>query len=134
MGKYKLTPLEELQLAKKKTREQRAIAEQRLSYQLQYLEDNWGSLLTKGLTSSVKTKFAETIDNLSHGSFSTSALPMPFKSKQKGYVNWLNLALTNLPLISKLAWRVTKPTVYAFAAKKVTGKLLGIGTRKKRKK
>ena len=132
MGKYKLTPLEELHLAKKKTREQRAISERRLAYQLQYLEDNWGTLLTKGISSSVKTKFTETIDNLSQGSFSASALPLPFKSKQKSYINWANLALSNLPLIGKIAWRITKPTVYAFAAKKLTSKLFGVGSKKKR--
>lgn len=133
MGKYTLSPLEELQLAKKKAREERAIAEQRLSYQLQYLADNWGTLLTKGVSSSIKTKFAETMDNLSHGSFSPAALPLPFRTKQKGYVNWLNLALSNLPLIGKIAWRITKPTVYAFAAKKLTGKLLGLGSKRKRR-
>lgn len=132
MGKYRITPLDELYLAKKKAREERAIAEQRLSYQLQYLADNWGTLITKGISSSVKTKFAETIDNLSHGSSVTGSV-MPFKSKQKSYTHWINLALSNLPLISKIAWRITKPTVYAFAAKKLTSKLFGFKSKKKRK-
>ena len=132
MGKYKITPLDELYLAKKKAREEKAIAEQRLSYQLQYLADNWGTLITKGLSSSVRTKFAETIDNLSHGS-SLAGSVLPFKSKQKGYAQWANLALSNLPLIGKIAWRITKPTVYAFAAKKLTGKLFSFGSKRKRK-
>ena len=64
MSTYKLTPLEELRLEKKRLREERGIASQRLSYQLQYLNDNWGTMLTKGISSSVKAKLAETIDNL----------------------------------------------------------------------
>ena len=50
MKSYKLTPLDELHLEKKKLREERAISGQRLSYQIQYLADNWGSMLTKGVT------------------------------------------------------------------------------------
>ena len=61
MSTYKLTPLEELRLEKKRLREERAIASRRLAYQLQYLNDNWGSMLTKGVSSSVKTKIAEWI-------------------------------------------------------------------------
>ena len=57
MSTYRLSPLEELRLEKERVKEERTIANQRLSYQLQYLNDNWGTLLTKGLTSSVKTKF-----------------------------------------------------------------------------
>lgn len=64
MNRYKLTPLEELQLEKKRLNEQRMISSQRLSYQLQYLSDNWGTMLTKGVSSSIKTKFSETLDNL----------------------------------------------------------------------
>ncbi|NCB26583.1 MAG: hypothetical protein EOM62_14080, partial [Bacteroidia bacterium] len=71
MSTYKLTPLEELRLEKKRLREERAIASRRLSYQLQYLNNNWGSMLTKEVTSSFKTKFAETVDNLSNGSSSS---------------------------------------------------------------
>lgn len=50
MSTYKLTPLEELRLEKKRLREERAIASRRLSYQLQYLNNNWGSMLTKEVT------------------------------------------------------------------------------------
>ena len=64
MSRYKLNPLEELQLEKKRQKEERAIASQRLSYELQYLNDNWGSLLTKGITSSIRSKLTETVDNL----------------------------------------------------------------------
>ncbi len=126
----RLTPLNELHLAKKKAREERAIAEQRLSYQLQYLEDNWGSLLTKGLTSSVKTKFSETLDNIAHGSPSSLMSMATATQRRKGAPYWMSIALSNLPVISKIAWKVAKPTVYAFAAKKFTNKLFGIKKRK----
>lgn len=126
MKSYKLTPLDELHLEKKKLREERAISGQRLSYQLQYLADNWGSMLTKGVTSSIKTKFSETVDNLSYGS---SSSVVPFKTKKPGNP-WLNLALSNLPFISGVAWKVAKPTILAFAAKKITNKLFGGRKRK----
>ena len=57
MSKYRLDPLEELRLEKRHFREERKIASQRLSYQLQYLNDNWGSMLTKGVASSIKSLF-----------------------------------------------------------------------------
>ncbi|MDI3505354.1 MAG: hypothetical protein PWQ81_576, partial [Bacteroidota bacterium] len=49
MKTYKLTPLEQLQMEQKRLREERAIAEQRMGFQFQYLADNWGTLLTKGV-------------------------------------------------------------------------------------
>ena len=71
MSRYKLNPLEELQLEKKRQKEERAIASQRLSYELQYLNDNWGSLLTKGISSSIRSKLTETVDNLTTSSSSS---------------------------------------------------------------
>lgn len=124
MTKYSITPLDELRLAKKQAREERAIAEQKLSYQLQYLQDNWGTLMGKGLSSSVRTKFLETIDNISQGSLSSNT-PLPFMPKPSRQPQWVNLALNNVPLISKVVWRLAKPTLYAFTAKKVTQKLFG---------
>jgi hypothetical protein len=126
MSTYKLTPLEELRLEKKRLREERAIASRRLSYQLQYLNNNWGSMLTKEITSSFKSKFAETVDNLSNG---TSRSMTPFITKKAN--PWMNFAVTNLPLIGSLAWGMAKPAILAFAAKKATSFLFG---RKKRLK
>lgn len=124
MTKYSITPLDELRLAKKQAREERAIAEQKLSYQLQYLQDNWGTLMGKGLSSSVKTKFVETIDNISQGSFSSNA-PLPFMPKNNKHTQWVNLAIANIPLVSKVAWRLAKPSLYAYTVRKITNKLLG---------
>ena len=126
MSTYKLTPLEELRLEKKRQREERSIASKRLSYQLQYLNDNWGSMLTKGLTSSVKTKFAETMDTFSSGS---SSAVTPFVTRRRN--PWVNLAISNLPLLGSVAWKMTKPAIITFALKKGTSLLFG---RRKKKK
>lgn len=126
MKTYKLTPLEELLLEKKRLQEERAISGQRLSYQLQYLGDNWGSLLTKGITSSIKTKFAETVDTFTSGSSSSVT---PFVTKRTN--PWLNLITSNLPQIGGVAWRLAKPAIIAFAAKRVSSLIFGRSTRKK---
>lgn len=125
MSTYKLTPLEELRLEKKRLREERVIASQRLSYQLQYLNDNWGTMLTKGLASSVKTKLAETMDNLSSGS---SYSVTPFVTKRSN--PWLSLVMSNLPLIGSLSWKVARPALIAFGIRKIPSMLFG----KKRKR
>jgi len=125
MSTYKLNPLEELRLYKKRLREERSIASQRLSYQLQYLNDNWGSMLTRGLTSSMKLKFAETMDNLSSGNnYSVT----PFVTRKAN--PWVNLLVSNLPLLSSVTWKLSKPALIAFALKKGTSLLFG---RKKKK-
>lgn len=125
MSTYKLTPLEQLRLEKKRLGEERTISSQRLTYQLQYLNDNWGSMITKGLTSSVKTKFAETMDNISGG---TSYSVTPFVTRRTN--PWVNFAMANLPLISSVTWKLTKPALIAFAVKKATSVIFG---RKKRR-
>ena len=131
MGKYKLNPLEELRLEKRRHKEERAIASQRLSYQLQYLSDNWGSMLTKGVTNSVKSKFAETFDSISASS-STSVTP--FITKR--HSSWLNntamqILLSNLPLLGSVSWRFAKPALIAYSARKVSSLIFG---RKRRRK
>lgn len=129
MKTYKLTPLEELQLEKKRLNEQRSISSQRLSYQLQYFNDNWGTMLTKGVASSIKIKFSETLDTLSSGS--TDVTPFVTKRSRPWLNNAVvNIALSNLPLIGSMAWRVAKPALLAFATKKATSLLF----RKKRRK
>lgn len=126
MKTYKLTPLEELHLEKKRLREERAIAGQRLSYQLQYLGDNWGSMLTRGVTASIKTRFSDTIDSFSSGASSSVT---PFVTKKTN--PWLNLLTSNLPQIGGIAWNVARPAIMAFAVKKATSMLFG---RKKKRR
>jgi|SRR5690554_457349 hypothetical protein len=131
MSRYKLNPLEELRLEKKRHKEERAIASQRLSYELQYLNDNWGSMLTKGVTSSIRSKLTETVDSLSTSSSSSIT---PFVTK--GHTSWLNNAalqiiMSNLPFIGSVTWKFAKPALFAFGAKKITSVLFG-GKRKRR--
>ncbi len=130
MGKHKLTPLEELHLEMKRLREERAIAEQRLSYELQYLSDNWRSLLTKGVTSSIKNKISGTVDNISSGSSTSDS---PFFTKKRKRNNWVSLGgmlAPHIPRLGVLAWNIARPTLMAFAARKVTSLFFG----KKRKR
>lgn len=125
MKTYKLSPLEQLQLEKKRIREERAVAEQRLVYQLQYINDNWGSLITRGVSSSIKNKIFEKIDGLSE----FGASPSPFLTK--GRSPWLNLIMSNLPLLGTATWGLVKPTLLAFATKKVTSLIFGRNRKKK---
>jgi hypothetical protein len=125
MSTFRLTPLEELRLEKKRIREERNIAAQRLSYQIQYLNDNWWSLITKGMMSSVRTRFAETVDSFVSGPHSSS--DSPFFTRRTN--PWLSLITSNLPLIGGFVWKVAKPAILAFVAKKVSSALF---RRKKR--
>ena len=77
MSTNKLTPLEELRLEKKRLREERAVAGKRLSTQLEYLNNNWG-VIHKEVTSTFKSRFAESVCNLSEGA--TSSI-VPFLTK-----------------------------------------------------
>ncbi len=126
MKTYRLTPLDELHLEKKRLREERAISEQRLSYQFQYLSDNWGTILTKGVASSLKSKFAETVGPLASGSLAS----LPLRGRRSNLL--LNLALNNLPQIGSLVWKVAKPSIMAFAAKKVSRMVFGRWRRRNR--
>ncbi len=128
MKTYKLTPLEELRLEKKRLREERTIAGQRLSYQLQYFNDNWGSMITKGITSSIKSKFADTVDNFSSG---TSSSVTPFVTKRSN--PWLGIITSNLPQIGGIAWRLAKPAVFAFGARRLSSMFFGKKSKRKRR-
>lgn len=130
MSRYKLTPLEELRLEKKRLREERTIAGQRLSYQLQYLNDNWGSMLTKGVSSSIKTKITDRMDQISSG---TAPSITPFVTKQTN--RWfnnaaINILMANLPMIGSFVWRFAKPAIIAYGVKKGTALLFGKKSKK----
>ena len=120
MARYKLSPLEELRLEKKRLREERHIAGQRLSYQVQYLSQNWGSLITKGIVSSIRTRFMDLTNNLLS---ETMVSESPFFTKSPN--PWLSLVASNMPLIGGLAWKMAKPAIIAFVIKKVTAALFG---------
>lgn len=105
------------------------ISSQRLSYQLQYLNDNWGTMLTRGVTSSIKTKFSETLDNLAG-----EPPPMPplVTRRSRSWLNSaaVNIIVSNLPLIGSIAWKITKPALVAYVTRQVTARIFG----KRRKK
>ncbi|HHU26756.1 MAG TPA: hypothetical protein GXZ56_09080 [Bacteroidales bacterium] len=129
MNRYKLTPLEELQLEKKRLNEQRMISSQRLSYQLQYLSDNWGTMLTKGVSSSIKTKFSETLDNLTADG---PHIPPYMTRRSRSWLNnaAVNLIVSNLPLIGSIAWKITKPALFAYVTRQATARIFGKRGRK----
>ncbi|MGI6572761.1 MAG: hypothetical protein ACOX19_04945 [Fermentimonas sp.] len=129
MNRYKLTPLEELRLEKKRLNEQRKISSQRLSYQLQYLSDNWGTMLTKGVSSSIKTKFSETLDNLASG---PAHVPPYMTRRSRSWLNnaAVNIIISNLPFLSSIAWKITKPALIAYVTRQATARIFG----KRRKK
>lgn len=130
MKTYKLTPLEQLQMEQKRLREERTIAEQRMTFQLQYLADNWGSMLTRGVTASIRSKISETMDGISS---SGNASVAPFVTKPSLF-NWKGLIKSNLPLIGSTAWRLAKPALIALATKKATSLLFGRGKKQRRLK
>lgn len=134
MGKHKLTPLDELHLEMKRLREERAISEQRLSYELQYLSDNWRLLLTKGVTSSIKNKISDTVDSISSGS-STSVSPFVTKKRRNrhGLLGLGSMLIPQIPRLGVLAWNIARPTLMAFAARKVTSLFFGKKKRRKRR-
>ena len=119
MARYKLSPLEELRLEKKRLREERHIAGQRLSYQLHYVSQNWGSLITKGILSSFRSRIADFTNNLVADSFASDS---PFFTASPS--PWLKLAVANMPLISGVIWKMAKPAILAFLLKKATAMLL----------
>ena len=118
MARYKLSPLEELRLEKKRLREERHIAGQRLSYQLQYLSHNWGTLIVKGVSSSLRTRVMDLV-----GSMVSEPSPSNSSFFTKSPNPWLSLAVANMPLIGGLVWKMAKPAVLAFLMKKATSML-----------
>lgn len=130
MSKYKLSALEELKLQKKTLQEKRKVAEQRIIYQAQYFGDNWGSMISKQVTSSVKEKLSGTVDAISGNSTSSSITPFVTKHKSNP---WMSAITSNLPLIGTVAWRYAKLSLLAFVGKKATSMVLKKLLRRKKR-
>ncbi|HUI32927.1 MAG: hypothetical protein PHQ56_07450 [Dysgonamonadaceae bacterium] len=116
MKTYKLTPLDQLVLEEKQLREEIKVAEQKMVFQLQYLNDNWGSMLLKGITSSIKNKLTETVGQISpvsNSSYVTRAIGG----------GWGNLFLSNYKLVGSLGWSILKPIALTFLTKRATSML-----------
>ncbi|MDD2243728.1 MAG: hypothetical protein VB024_10830 [Dysgonamonadaceae bacterium] len=136
MKTYKLSSLEKLQLEKKRLKEEQIISGQRLSYKIQYLSDNWGMLLTKGVTNSIKNKFMSTTDGLS--SKSTMAPPtspfgaMGFLNNISGLTGVANtLKVIGYSQMGSIIWKIAKPLLLTFATRKVSSLLFGRYKRKR---
>ena len=127
MKKYKLTPFEKLQAEKERLREERETAEKRMLFQLRYLADNWGMIITRSITGGVRNKLSGTIDNISYaGTNSTTTF---HTSPRK--IKWGNFLISNLPNIAQITWRIGKPALISFVTRKLMSKLFKKDKKKK---
>ena len=118
MKTYRLTPLDQLKLEERQLREEIKISEQKMVFQLQYLNDNWGSMLLKGLTSSVKNKVADTFEHISPIS------PSPYITRTLGG-GWGNLFLSNYKLVGSMGWKLLKPIALTLLTRKAKSMVFG---------
>ena len=118
MKTYKLTPLEQLKLEQKQLREEIKISEHKMAFQLQYINDNWGSMLLKSVTSSVMNKFTDRIEHSSPVSRTSSLTRTLGVGGSLG-----SLLLSNYKTVGSVGWRLLKPIALTFLTKKVTSKL-----------
>lgn len=123
MRTYKLTPLDQLKLEKKQLHEEINTAEQKMVFQLQYLNDNWGSMLLKGATSSIKNRLTDTVGQISPVSQSS------YVTRTLGG-GWGNLFLSNYKLVGSVGWKIIKPIALTFLTRRATSMLFH---RKKRR-
>lgn len=118
MKTYKLTPLDQLMLEERQLREEIKISEQKMVFQMQYINDNWGSMLLKELTSTVKNKVSDTFEHISPVSSS------PYVTRTLGG-GWGNLFLSNYKLVGSIGWRLIKPIALTLITRKAKTMLFG---------
>jgi hypothetical protein len=116
MRTYKLTPLDQLKLEEKQLREEIKISEQKMVFQLQYINDNWGSMLLKSVTSSIMNKVTDRVESSSP--LSTSS----YLTRSVGG-GWGNLLLSNYKSVGSIGWRLLKPIALTFITKRATARL-----------
>lgn len=116
MKTYRLTPLDQLKLEERQLREDIKISEQKMVFQLQYLNDNWGSMLLKGITSTVKNKVTDTFEHISP--IATS----PYVTRAIGG-GWGSLILSNYKLVGSMGWRILKPIALTLLTRKAKSML-----------
>ena len=123
MKTYKLTPLDQLKLEEKQLREEIKVSEQKMVFQLQYIHDNWGSMLLKSVSSSIMSKVSDRVESSSP--VSSNYLT---KSASGGWVNNLgsvaNILFSNYKSVGSIGWKILKPIALTLITKKVTSKLL----------
>ncbi len=123
MRTYKLTPLDQLKLEEKQLREEIKISEQKMVFQLQYINDNWGSMLLKSVSSSIMNKVTDRVESSSPLSSSS------YLTRNIGG-GWGNLLLSNYKSFGSMGWRLLKPIALTFITKRATARLFH---RKKRR-
>ena len=116
MRTYKLTPLDQLQLEEKQLREEIKISEQKMVFQIQYFNDNWGSMLLKGMASSVMGKVTNKVDNISPVSTAS------YVTRAIGG-GWGSLFLSNYKTFGSLGWKIIKPLALTLLTKRATSML-----------
>lgn len=116
MKTYKLTPLDQLKLEEKQLREEIKVSEQKMVFQLQYINDNWGSMLLKSVSSSIMSKVTDRADN-------SSLTSSNYLTRSTGG-GWSSFFLSNYKSVGSVGWRILKPIALTFLTKKVTSKLL----------
>ena len=116
MKTYKLTPLDQLKLEEKQLREEIKISEQKMAFQLQYIHDNWGSMLLRSTTSSIMNK----VSDRTSGSSPVSNTSYLTRSVGGG---WGNFFLSNYKSVCSVGWRLIKPIALGFITKKATSML-----------
>ncbi len=116
MKTYRLTPLDQLKLEERQLREEIKISEQKMVYQLQYINDNWGSMLLKGITSSVKNRVTNTFEHISP--IATS----PYVTRAIGG-GWGGLLLSNYKLVGSMGWKLLKPIALTLLSRKAKSML-----------
>jgi len=117
MRTYKLTPLEQLKLEEKQLSEEIKISEQKMAFQLQYINDNWGSMLVKSITSSIMNKVTDRVEETSPVS-GTSYL-----TQSTGGGGWGNFFLSNYKSVGSMGWRILKPIALTLLTKRATSML-----------
>ena len=123
MKTYKLTPLDQLRIEEKQLREEIKISEQKMAFRLQYINDNWGSMLLKSTTSSIMNKVTDRAIGSSPVSSSSYLTRLPGGG-------WGNFFLSNYKTVGSVGWRLLKPVALAFLTRKATSMLF---SRKKKR-
>ena len=122
MKTYKLTPYDQVKIEKKQLREEIKISEQKMAFQLEYIHDNWGSMLLKSTTSSI-------INKVTDRASSSSPTSTSYLTRSPGG-GWGNYFLSNYKTVGSIGWRLIRPIALGFLTKKATSMLF---SKKKRK-
>lgn len=123
MKTYKLTPLDQLKIEEKQLREEIKISEQKMAFQFQYINDNWGSMLVKSVSSSIMNRVTDRVDSSSPIS-NTSYLTRSIGG------GWGDFFLSNYKSMGSIGWKILKPLAITFITRRATSKLF---SRRKRR-